>query len=275
MSYIIRCACLDVFITLALAQASMNCFCETDLRGACESDNDDLFITNGSMVLVTNAQTGAVVSQLKFDDKDEKAEGSLAVDEDDLYVVTKAHGIYVYSLEGTFKRSFGGCDQASGIAVGLHSVYAADRENNRIIVFDKASGHFDRVIGNGCGIEAGSLCCPCGVALYKDTYLIVAEMGNGRIQVFNTQTDESMLVVDGYPNVFSVLVNEASGTVYASLYSTKQIRKFHIILANANVVFHVQSHYKQLDYHPLSLFLHHSGKLGIVSKARICFLDLF
>jgi hypothetical protein len=203
------------------------------------------------------------------------------VDGDDLYVVTKTRGVYVYSISAlVIKRTFGDCEtfqKGSGIAVGTDHVYVTDSEKNRILVFEKENGHFDRVMVGG-GIELGFVCYPTSLTLYKNRFLIVAEMGNSSIQVFDVtkKNDRLFLVLDGFLNVSSVVVNPNSGVVYASLYSLRQIRRFRLLLNEEDVVCHVQTRTKQLDYSPQSLFLSAGDtKLGIVTSTRLCFLDMF
>jgi DNA-binding beta-propeller fold protein YncE len=173
----------------------MNCFCECEFRQACEG-GDKVFVTNKSNVFVANGRTGEILQRI-FVENDEEAVGPLAVDGDDLYVVTKTRGMCVYSISGlVIKRRFGDCEafqKGSGIVVGRDDVYVADGEQNRLLVFKKENGHFDRVLlGAGCPF----VCHPTSMALYKNRFLIVAEMGNNRIQVFDiTQKNDRLILV--------------------------------------------------------------------------------
>jgi hypothetical protein len=105
-------------------------------------------------------------------------------------------------------------------------------------------------------------------------------MGNSSIQVFDVtkKNDRLFLVLDGFLNVSSVVVNPNSGVVYASLYSLRQIRKFQLLVneEDDSLVCHVQTRTRQLDCSPRSLFLSCGDtKLGIVTNTRLCFLDMF
>ena len=258
----------------------MNCFCECEFREACEGGGDKVFVTNKSSVFVANGRTGEILQRILVEN-DEEAAGPLAVDGDDLYVVTKTGGVYVYSMSGlVIKRRFGDCEafqKGSGIVVGRDDVYVADGEQNRLVVFQKETGHFDRVLlGGGCAF----VCHPTSIALYKNRFLIVAEMCNSRIQVFDItqKNDRLILVLDGFLNVSSVVVNPTNGVVYASLYSLRQIRKFQLLVneEDESLVCHVQARTRQLDCSPRSLFLSCGDtKLGIVTNTRLCFLDMF
>ena len=101
------------------------------------------------------------------------------------------HRIQVFTPEGKFVRMFGS-QSRSGIQ--LHSwsrsiaidkndtVYIADNNNNRISMFT-TQGEFLGSFGSK-GKEEGQLDTPRGVAIYEDSFILVSDCGNSRVQVF-------------------------------------------------------------------------------------------
>ena len=70
-----------------------------------------------------------------------------------------------------------------GIAVDLSgSLYVVDRHGGRILVFD-ATGELEGA-GSRRGWESGLLLFPAGIDRLSDGSLVVADEGNGRVQIF-------------------------------------------------------------------------------------------
>ena len=88
-----------------------------------------------------------------------------------------------------------GCTALS-VAGGISELYVCEGDNQRVSVFDMATGAFLRHIGAGRGANAGQMNSPAGIALSfrgvasqgGDHLLYVSEFGNDRIQIFNSRT---------------------------------------------------------------------------------------
>jgi DNA-binding beta-propeller fold protein YncE len=193
-----------------------------------------------------------------------------------VYAVDRYNGcVRVFEFDGeggwNHARSFGEdvLNQPVGIAIDPSSqrVYVANNENHNVAVFE-SDGRFVRTIGGPYGQGAGELFCPCGVALYKGL-VIVAEWGNGRVQVFD-EGGRSILVLGGFPHAHDVVVDERDGGVYVALYSSKRIRKFSIrVYEDGAPSFVVDGAERALECHPTGLFVEADGRLGVVSRAKI------
>ena len=97
--------------------------------------------------------------------------------------------------------------------------------------------------------------------------VIVAEWGNGRVQVFNAKGD-SILVVNGFPHAHDVVADDDGG-VFVALYSHKRVRKLKIsVYEDGTPSFSIEEEYKQLELHPTSV-LEENGRIRFVSKTRV------
>jgi DNA-binding beta-propeller fold protein YncE len=129
-----------------------------------------------------------------------------------LYVVERSnHRIQVFNpVDGSHIRMIGqgegagpgqlswprGCTVLSGAEGGISELYACEEGNDRVSVFDMATGAFLRHIGAGQGANAGQMDHPQFIALSLggvasqggDHLLYVSEFGNHRIQIFNSRT---------------------------------------------------------------------------------------
>ena len=168
-----------------------------------------------------------------------------------------------------FTRSFGEgiLNQPVGIVLDKErdELYVADNENHRIVAF-KTDGTLLLTMGRGYGQEPGQMFCPCGVAFYKNL-VIVAEWGNGRLQVF--RDGKSILVINGMPHAHDVVINE-NGEGFVALYSHKQVAKFKITFNDDQYpCFELSADKIQLEHSPTSLFFDEDGKLGVVTKTKL------
>lgn len=158
--------------------------------------------------------------------------------DDNLYVVdTNNHRIQLYTSTGNFILTIGSEGSGAGqlsypsdIAIGADSrVYILDNGNNRIQIFDKngkwikSIGHFGS--GNAefnlskPGISRdGIISKPGAIAIDSISELLyVADAGNQRIQVFNTDGDYLYSLANGQLNQPSGLaVNIYTGDLYVS-----------------------------------------------------------
>jgi sugar lactone lactonase YvrE len=120
-------------------------------------------------------------------------------------------------------------NQLVGIAISAvdDSVYVADNENHRVLVFT-AGGEYLTSLGDGYGTDPGNFFCPCGVALYvhpvHGQLVIVSEWGGGRVQVF--RPDGRLFALYGGVDHAHHVVVDAEGTIYVSEYSARKIKKF-------------------------------------------------
>ena len=157
-------------------------------------------------------------------------------------------------------------NQPVGIAIDEDAdlLYVADNENHRIAVFT-TGGVFMKALGSGYGQEPGQLYCPCGVALYKGL-LFVAEWGNGRLQVFNSD-GKSMLIVNGIQHAHHVIASP-EGEIFVAQYSHKRVRMLKVTVdENRFPIFTVKDDFLQLDAPPTSLFW--DNGLGVVTNTRL------
>ena len=120
-------------------------------------------------------------------------------------------------------------NQPVGIAISVvdDSIYVADNENHRVLVFT-AAGEYRSTLGDNYGTAPGKFFCPCGVALYVHPVygemVIVSEWGGGRVQVF--KADGSLFALYGGVEHAHHVVVDADGIIYVSEYSARKIRKF-------------------------------------------------
>jgi DNA-binding beta-propeller fold protein YncE len=200
----------------------------------------------------------------------------LAVDPEtgNLFVVDRYNNCFhVFTpCQTQFKhhRIFGAdkLNQPVGIAIQGTEVYIADNENHRIAVFDKDTGDLIRIIGDGYGQKPGQMFCPCGVAVYKGL-VIVAEWGNGRLQIF--RDGKSAFMVTDIPHAHHVAVDSAGG-VYVAQYSAKRVRKFKIYSYDdrENFGFATDNSFVQLDAAPCGVFCD-GDKMGVVTKTSVVY----
>ena len=161
----------------------------------------------------------------------------------------------------------GQLNQPVGIALDQErdELYVADNENHRVVAY-KTDGTLLLTLGRGYGQEPGQMFCPCGVAFYKNL-VIVAEWGNGRLQVF--RDGKSILVINGMPHAHDVVINE-NGEGFVALYSHKQVAKFKITFNDDQYpCFELSADKIQLEHSPTSLFFDEDGKLGVVTKTKL------
>jgi DNA-binding beta-propeller fold protein YncE len=252
----------------------MNIFREQEFRFATYLDADKLLVSDYGSNLVLEADREGNLTNNNIDRDFNKPEGIAVSATGEVFVVNRCPGsVKVFGREADGKfvplRTFGedALNQPVGITIdnATGEVYVADNENHRVVVF-KLDGRFDRVIGNGYGQEPGKMFCPCGVALHKGL-VIVAEWGNGRVQVFNAKGD-SILVVNGFPHAHDVVADDDGG-VFVALYSHKRVRKLKIsVYEDGTPSFSIEEEYKQLELHPTSV-LEENGRIRFVSKTRV------
>lgn len=252
----------------------MNIFREQEYRFATYLDADKLLVSDYASNLVLEADREGNLTNNNIDQGFSKPEGIAVSATGEVFVVNRCPGsvkVFGRDPDGKFVplRTFGedALNQPVGITIDNEKgeVYVADNENHRVVVF-KIDGRFERVIGNGYGQDPGRLFCPCGVALHKGL-VIVAEWGNGRVQVFNAKGN-SILVVNGFPHAHDVVAND-NGEVFVALYSQKRVRKLKIsVYEDDTPSFSIDEVYKQLDNHPTSV-LEENGHIRFVSKTRV------
>ena len=117
-----------------------------------------------------------------------------------LYVVDHSnHRVQIFDLEGNFVGKFGvngsGDGQFKypwGVAVSTNRVYVADRDNHRIQIFD-LNGNFIKKVG-GLGSFGGQFSSPTGLGLLPDGKYVVADTGNRRIQILNSDDSFSSFI---------------------------------------------------------------------------------
>jgi hypothetical protein len=81
-------------------------------------------------------------------------------------------------------------NQPEGVAFdSAGRIYVADRENNRVQIFD-STGIYSATLGNGtCGTGDDEFCRPHGLAIGSGDVLYVADSDNHRVQVFRLVGD--------------------------------------------------------------------------------------
>ena len=107
--------------------------------------------------------------------------------------------IEIFDLDGNYVSKFGlsgaGDGQFNhpwGIAVSTNRVYVADRDNHRIQIFD-LNGNFIKKVG-GLGSFGGQFSSPTGLGLLPDGKYVVADTGNLRIQILNSNDSFSSFI---------------------------------------------------------------------------------
>ena len=209
---------------------------------------------------------------------DIKKPQGIVVARDEIYVVDRDNGcVHVFGKSGEklkHVRTFGKglLNQPVGIAFEMNGlndkIYIADNENHRIAVFDM-EGELIESIGEGYGQKPNQFFCPCGVALFKG-FLLVAEWGNGRLQVF--KDGKYLFMLQDIPHAHDVIVNP-NGDVFIAQYSDKRIRKFRIDATDeGHPCFFIGNDFIQLEHNPTSLFWD-DGKLGVVSKTHLFYVQ--
>lgn len=123
-------------------------------------------------------------------------------DSDQLYVAdTNNHRISVFHrITGGHHHYIGNHGIAPGclsspyaVCVDLYTgiLYVADYDNNRVQSFEKESGVFLKVFGNGFGNAEGQMNQPLGLCIdYEMSYLLVADFSNNRIIIFDKESGE-------------------------------------------------------------------------------------
>ena len=246
----------------------MNVFQKPDLRFAARLPDNRLLVScqKTNSILVTDAD-GKVQDSILADFNKPQ---DISVDKvtGEIYVTDRYnHCVKVFDRDFKPLRTFGAgqLNQPVGIAVGRdNQVYVADNENHRIAVFS-TNGTLMTTIGQGFGHKENQLFCPCGVAVYKDL-VIVAEWGNGRLQIF--RDGQSVLVIGGIGHAHHVIV-DPNGRIYVAQYSDKKIRIFNIFTnLDRSLGFTVNEDGVDIDDNPCGLF-YDNGKLGVVTKTRL------
>jgi DNA-binding beta-propeller fold protein YncE len=128
----------------------------------------------------------------------------------------------VFDKSGKFVRKFGQFNRPHGVAVNDDYVYVTDGHHHSVNVYD-IHGTFHFAFGS-FGNGDGQLKLPWGVVCDKEGNILVADQGNKRIQVFNS--DGEFLYkfsVGGGP--YGVCVDEVRGQIYVSDMENK-IHKF-------------------------------------------------
>lgn len=254
----------------------MNILRAQEFRFAALLGRDNLLVScHGAQgVLVADKDRGVQESCIESDFS--KPEGVAVSITGNIFVVDRFHHcVKVFDDTLTLKHALGGpgvLNQPVGVAFddAEGEVYVADNENHRIAVFAH-HGAFLRAFGS-----AASLYCPCGVALFRTAkgalYVIVAEWGSGRVQVFHD--GQSVLSVSGFPHAHHVVVSP-EGDVYVALYSDKCVRRIQIRENDDGTPrFVIDNARTQLEDSPCSLFWD-DGRLGVVTRSRVLFVPSF
>ena len=215
----------------------MNLFADSEFRAAARLSDGRLLVScqTSNTVLVTDANgklTGDVIEG-NFN----KPQG-IAVDPktNKVYIVDRYNNcVKVFDPDGKgflFDKTIGAgqLQQPVGIAIADQKIYVADNENHRVVAF-YLNGNLWEIIGEGPGRAPGQLFCPCGVAVYRDL-LIVAEWGNGRVQVFSKDRTP-VFVVEGIKHAHAVACDD-KGNVYVAQYSDRIVRRFKICHTDDN-----------------------------------------
>ena len=251
-----------------------NLFTEQEYRFAIRQKDKSLLVscqTSNSILLAKSY--GEVIAGVVKTGLDKPQALALDDQNDELYVVDRNGGcILVYNKEYDHVRTIGKgqLKEPVGITLMDNSIYVADNENHRIAFFDKDGCDEPRFMSE-YGKGRGQLYCPCGIASFKDL-LIIAEWGNGRIQVF--QNGKSVLVVEGCAHAHSVTVSP-NGVVYYGMYSHKRIGSFKIEYDAGDTTprFIVSDKYIELNEPPTSLFWDET-RLGVVTARKILFVNV-
>lgn len=165
--------------------------------------------------------------------------GHLAIDfENRLYVAdTDNHRVQVFDagdpLSITFVEYLGATGECTGaddrlclptgVDVDANSIYIADTGNTRVVVYDRATSAFSRVIGPGAGSGAGEFLEPTDVAIDSAGNLYVADPPNQRVQMFDSSgsyartygtTGEPYAAAEGYLNSPAGTAVSADGSIY-------------------------------------------------------------
>ena len=106
-----------------------------------------------------------------------------------LYVTDETHGrIVVFSIDGTFLHSFG-CDgngkvlkEPYGICVSGHYVYVTEVSNNSMSVFT-TDGAYVTSFGKS-GADKGNFNHPFNVCVDRDSFVLITDYRNNRVQIF-------------------------------------------------------------------------------------------
>lgn len=130
--------------------------------------------------------------------------------------------IVVYDSDGNYLTSFGESDLSYPSAVAIYGtdLYVADKGNHRIVQYD-TSGNFIGEIslfGNSSSSSDGGFNSPEGIAI-DDTgaYIVVADRGNDRIQIYDFTDWEEVTVtgdITSFSEVSDVFIEIDSGTTY-------------------------------------------------------------
>jgi DNA-binding beta-propeller fold protein YncE len=159
---------------------------------------------------------------------------SLAVDgQDNLYVVDQiSRTVLVYDSAGKFRRYLGKLrggesyfDNPAGIAIdkAARRIYVCDRQGHMIFVMDDR-GKLIRKLGNrGGGNRPGEFRFPSQVVV-AGSELFVLDVGNTRIQVFDTGGHFLRAMNLGYADRRTGLAVDNRGNIYVSDSDLNQIQ---------------------------------------------------
>ena len=250
-----------------------NVFQEQEYRFAIRCRDKSLLVscqTSNSIVLAKG--NGEVIAEVIKTGLDKPQAMTFDEQNNELYVVDRNGGcVMVYNKEYDHMRTIGKgqLKEPVGITLMDNVVCVADNENHRIAFFEKEGCDEPQFI-SGFGSGRGDLFCPCGIASFKDL-LIVAEWGNGRIQVF--RKNKSILVIEGCPHAHSVAVRP-DGTVYYAMHSKRQIGSFKIEYDYSGLDeprFIISDKVIDINEAPTSLFWDET-RLGVVTARKIMFI---
>lgn len=153
-----------------------------------------------------------------------------------IYVVdVGANKLIKFNADGTFGQSFEGADSGfygpRDIFLAPDKlIYIMDQGRSRIVVFDPATQAYTKVSSGSAGSEPSQFKDPTGLTV-GDDMVFVADLGNGRIQVFDRSLNylrswdvpQWSRTSDEYP---SLVFDNQTKTLYATSSKSNQVLAF-------------------------------------------------
>ncbi len=115
-------------------------------------------------------------------------------------------GISIFSVSTLSGPAGLAYDAISGL------LYVCEHKANRVAVMDPKSGRIARTIGCGQGSGIGQLNSPVGIALDGQGNLLVTDLKNNRVVVYNTHNGTPITSFPTLPSPYTVFV-DAKGSV--------------------------------------------------------------